>query len=178
LNRLENTVQGNVYKVYIKGKNIIDEVGEEIGFSGTRNDIVAQLDINKNDGVYFNNINDNWFDDEGEPQNVYYSINPNQIKLADGTNTTFDGDNPDIRFAKGGVAGDIYSIKNAEYFKQIMTIYNELTEKFGVNNYFLNQKDNSVVFLMPKTSNKFDTKKLQKYFIVRLLVNKETVLTM
>jgi hypothetical protein len=69
--------------------------------SSTR-DIVAQLDINKNDGVFFNNINDNWFDDEGEPQNVYYSINPNQIKLADGTNTTFDGDNPDIRYAKGG----------------------------------------------------------------------------
>jgi hypothetical protein len=30
---------------------------------------------------------------------VFYS---NQIKLADGTNTTFDGNNPDIRFKKGG----------------------------------------------------------------------------
>ena len=28
--------------------------------------------------------------------------NPNQIKLADGSNTTFDPTNPDIRFAKGG----------------------------------------------------------------------------
>jgi len=28
--------------------------------------------------------------------------NPNQIKLADGTNTTFDGNNPDIRFDDGG----------------------------------------------------------------------------
>jgi len=91
------------------------------------------------------------------------AFEPTQIKIADRTNTTFDKNNPDIRFAKGGVAGDIYSIKNAEHFKQIMTIYNELTEKFGVNNYFLNQKDNSAVFLMPKTSNKFDTKKLQKY---------------
>jgi len=27
---------------------------------------------------------------------------PNQIKLADGTNTTFDPKNPDIRFDKGG----------------------------------------------------------------------------
>ena len=27
---------------------------------------------------------------------------PNQIKLADGTNTTFDGSNPDIRFDEGG----------------------------------------------------------------------------
>ena len=29
-------------------------------------------------------------------------FNPNQIKLADGTNTTFDPTNPDIRFDKGG----------------------------------------------------------------------------
>ena len=33
--------------------------------------------------------------------NVY---NPNQIKLADGTNTTFDKKNNDIRFEKGGIA--------------------------------------------------------------------------
>jgi hypothetical protein len=34
--------------------------------------------------------------------NTYYVKNSNQIKLADGTNTTFDANNPDIRFAKGG----------------------------------------------------------------------------
>jgi hypothetical protein len=35
--------------------------------------------------------------------NVNYAVfEPNQIKLADGTNTTFDGNNPDIRFDKGG----------------------------------------------------------------------------
>ena len=33
---------------------------------------------------------------------VYVSFSPNQIKLADGTNTTFDGGNPDIRFDDGG----------------------------------------------------------------------------
>lgn len=30
------------------------------------------------------------------------ALNPNQIKLADGSNTTFDGNNPDIRYADGG----------------------------------------------------------------------------
>lgn len=44
LENLDNEVQGNIYKVYIKGKNIVDEIGEEIGFSSTRNDIVANLD--------------------------------------------------------------------------------------------------------------------------------------
>jgi len=32
----------------------------------------------------------------------WIAFEPNQIKLADGTNTTFDGNNPDIRFANGG----------------------------------------------------------------------------
>jgi len=36
---------------------------------------------------------------------VYVVFNPNQIKLADGTNTTFDGNNPDIRYADGGKLG-------------------------------------------------------------------------
>ena len=34
---------------------------------------------------------------------TYVVMNPNQIKLADGTNTTFDGNNTDIRFAGGGL---------------------------------------------------------------------------
>ena len=33
----------------------------------------------------------------------FIAFEPNQIKLADGTNTTFDGNNPDIRFAGGGL---------------------------------------------------------------------------
>ena len=36
------------------------------------------------------------------PYNVFVAFEPEQIKLADGTNTTFDGNNPDIRFESGG----------------------------------------------------------------------------
>jgi DNA polymerase III sliding clamp (beta) subunit (PCNA family) len=36
---------------------------------------------------------------------VYVVFNPNQIKLADGTNTKFDNMNPDIRYADGGKLG-------------------------------------------------------------------------
>jgi hypothetical protein len=39
---------------------------------------------------------------EGDIIQSYAVFEPNQIKLADGTNTTFDGGNPDIRFDKGG----------------------------------------------------------------------------
>lgn len=38
---------------------------------------------------------------------VIQVVNSNQIKLADGTNTTFDSENPDIRFNKGGVSDSL-----------------------------------------------------------------------
>ena len=46
--------------------------------------------------------------------NQYAVFEPTQIKLADGTNTTFDGSNPDIRFDDGG---NIEEVKN--YLKNI-----------------------------------------------------------
>jgi len=49
------------------------------------------------------------------------------------------------KFNKGGITGDVFSIKDPEQFKQIITLYNKFSEKFNVDNYFLN--DNSVVFL-------------------------------
>ena len=41
---------------------------------------------------------------ESDTKNVplYICIEPNQIKLSDGTNTTFDPKSPDVRFEKGG----------------------------------------------------------------------------
>jgi len=60
---------------------------------------------NKNDGVITYNILDGatsysyW---NNNPDDNYIAFYPNQIKLADGSNTTFDGSNPDIRFDGGG----------------------------------------------------------------------------
>jgi hypothetical protein len=72
-------------------------------YGNSTREIVSSIDETKYDGVIFDRINDNWFDDEnGEPQNVYFTINPNQIKLADGTNTTFNSGSDDIRFEQGG----------------------------------------------------------------------------
>ena len=39
---------------------------------------------------------------DNELNTQIFAFEPNQIKLADGTNTTFDGNNPDIRFNGGG----------------------------------------------------------------------------
>jgi len=55
--------------------------------------------VNKGfDGIkYFENY---WRDDK--ISDVFAAVYSNQIKLADGTNTTFDSSNPDIRYDKGG----------------------------------------------------------------------------
>ena len=67
------------------------------------------------------------------------------------------------KMAKGGITGDVYSIKNTEQFKQIMTTFNELSEQFGVENYFLDPNDNCVVFLVPKSAPKINIIKLRIY---------------
>jgi hypothetical protein len=54
-------------------------------------------------------------------------LNPNQIKLADGTNTTFDGNNPDIRFNGGGLVPkttkDEYGNWSGMYLGNKFTLY-------------------------------------------------------
>jgi len=60
-----------------------------------------------------NNNYDGYMSYEGNEDNIAV-FNSNQIKLADGTNTTFDGSNPDIRFDYGG---SIEEVKN--YLKNI-----------------------------------------------------------
>ena len=50
------------------------------------------------------------YDGAIDVQGDFIVWNPEQIKLADGTNTTFDGNNPDIRYAGGGKV-DVIDIK-------------------------------------------------------------------
>jgi GNAT superfamily N-acetyltransferase len=79
------------------------------------------------DGIkYFNAI-------EGDFDEYSYMVfNPKNIKLADGSNTTFDGNNPDIRFESGGeiaeIEGTYSSLRNfiefnPSYSKKIVELY-------------------------------------------------------
>lgn len=63
-------------------------------FSNTFDDIFIDI---KNNGVIYNSKTE-----KGELINSIIAFYPNQIKIADGTNTTFDSNNPDIRFKDGG----------------------------------------------------------------------------
>jgi ADP-Ribosyltransferase in polyvalent proteins/Family of unknown function (DUF5824) len=71
--------------------------------------IEGDVDIEDSIGVYFKNkitkkYNGVVFtENTHKKSDTYVAFEPNQIKLANGTNTTFDGSNPDIRFNGGGV---------------------------------------------------------------------------
>ena len=54
------------------------------------------------DGIQFIRENIDFHNKISKNKRIIVAFESNQIKLADGTNTTFDGNNPDIRFKKGG----------------------------------------------------------------------------
>ena len=53
-------------------------------------------------------------------------LNPEQIKLADGTNTTFDGSNPDIRFDGGG------QVNSNSFMKWYIDWYKGISDKMNI----------------------------------------------
>jgi hypothetical protein len=75
----------------------------------------GKFGVEKVDGIEAKNIVDAFVQtDELKKDllsNVYLVFDSNNIKLADGSNTTFDPENPDIRFAKGGMTWSEY-VKN------------------------------------------------------------------
>ena len=57
--------------------------------------------------------------DVGGYYDQYVAFEPEQIKLADGTNTTFDGNNPDIRYKTGGEIKDLVEDVSTEFLNSI-----------------------------------------------------------
>jgi hypothetical protein len=69
----------------------------------------GKFGVEKVDGIKAENIVDAYVQTEDLKKEligtVYLVFEPQNIKLADGTNTTFDANNPDIRYADGGAVG-------------------------------------------------------------------------
>jgi len=79
---------------------------------------VSMLKSKKHDGIL---ILKTRFDKKsaGMINDQYVALEPNQIKLADGSNTTFDNGNADIRFKDGG------EIDYSEYKTSVIGLFNE-----------------------------------------------------
>jgi hypothetical protein len=88
--------------------NYFDEGGSYVGWGNNTFDYfdvfpeIRDLFLaNGFEAVLFKEISRHYF-----PYNVFVAFHSNQIKLADGSNTNFDANNPDIRFEKGGGVED------------------------------------------------------------------------
>jgi len=78
----------NIYKCFLNVRNISK---------------TYPFDLNKYDGFIDYKIEMDWIKfKQIKHIQVVQVVNSNQIKLADGTNTTFDSNNPDIRYKVGG----------------------------------------------------------------------------
>lgn len=119
-------------------RNIISE--NEINENGLKsltikhsNQIIRNLLVKKYDKVGFK------YDNKVESNGYSYVVcEPNQIKLADGSNKTFDMNNPDIRYADGGEVKE-YKIDGKDAtFEEFKKLY--LRESGEFRDFDLNPK--------------------------------------
>jgi hypothetical protein len=95
---------------FLKAINV-EIIDNDIDRFENKIDVYEKLESNQIDGIldygYISGLN--------ERSTQIVVRNANQIKLADGSNTTFDGSNPDIRFEDGGETPVFGSVENSPY---------------------------------------------------------------
>lgn len=98
-----------VYDDYSKEKTIeillnIDKLNGQLEFLYRQ--FFSRWQVKDGIRLFLENLTDKLgFDGAYMPHSEYYvAFHPEQIKLADGSNTTFDGGNPDIRYEDGGMS--------------------------------------------------------------------------
>ena len=142
---LNNSKKAKVIGVFLNIKNPKYPTNYELKnselFMGESNEVYERLINLKYDGIIFK------FDKITSRGDKYISLptgqleinafKPNRIKLADGTNTTFDGSNPDIRFDDGGELG-VENFKKMNYNELMLYIkdsYKELGAEIGIKGH-------------------------------------------
>jgi hypothetical protein len=107
----------------------------------------GKFGVEKVDGIKAENIVDAFVQTEDLKKellgNAYLVFDSKNIKLADGTNTTFDMNNPDIRFDGGGNVND-----ESETFYE-RTYADGTKTRFSVEEYEKNIYPNSPILLAP-----------------------------
>ena len=77
---------------------------------------------------------------------TYVVFNSNQIKMADGSNTTFDGGSPDIRYKQGGNTDYKTGLKDKEiYSKKVRAKNLQLTKELAKLNSPINKQKKIVI---------------------------------
>lgn len=141
--KLANSYGSSIYDVFLKIYNpyIIDGKGDYIWrvvkSKNSPDLFFDELSLHY-DGIIFKSV----IDFNGrlgskfvlDISDIYMVRKPNQIKLADGSNTTFDSGNPDIRYEKGGLLKKAPSILKIadKHHVDLETIQNALKDGIKV----------------------------------------------
>jgi hypothetical protein len=117
-NQIHNTVNpnGRILKCFLNIRKPLIENSEKLMQSEKSAYNFTQEVIKKYDGII--SIPYKRF----SPNTEYVVFNSNQIKLADGSNTTFDAENPDIRYDEGGVSDFSKVASASSRFRPVETI--------------------------------------------------------
>lgn len=120
----------NIYIVFLNIKNpyINNLKGSFLEHSKDTFDTIREV-VDGIDGIILKNALD--YVENPIISDIYNCFEPNQIKLADGSNTTFDGSNPDIRYEEGGNTQSM--LKPTKTVEQIAT-------EFAVPKYFVERQ--------------------------------------
>lgn len=97
----------------------------------------------------------------------YCVLYPEQIKLSDGSNTTFDGSNPDIRFKNGG---EITLLKNKVKAPKLGKLYGQDVEPTG---YFAIEKKTDIFDSNPN----YETKNVRFFNPLYVEVDEDTLIS-
>jgi hypothetical protein len=158
---LQNPLIVNAFnQIWRKFETTID--GNEI--IGTRN--LINFAKNKGyDGVIVENVRDYYNNNDKKTKggNVYVAFYPNQIKLADGSNTTFDSNNNDIRFDGGGLVPkttkDEYGNWSGSYLGNKFTLY-KLSEGWEYSIFYYSPIfESNQIYSSSEDYSSFNTKK-------------------
>jgi hypothetical protein len=100
--------RGNIYDVFLKIENpLMNILEDKYGYEVDYYHATDNFDLNST--IYFQKTNENGNNGiiiKTPRGSLYVAFEPNQIKLADGTNTTFNTDSGDIRFEDGGMINE------------------------------------------------------------------------
>jgi len=118
----------SIYEVFLNLRNPFNVKGDKIKKDGSvefAKDFILQVTDAYNTYVDTKIVKEILIENKKdgiEEGNWYVAYYPNQIKLADGTNTTFDAENTDIRYDEGGVSDFSKVASASSRFRPVETI--------------------------------------------------------
>jgi GNAT superfamily N-acetyltransferase len=148
----------NIRQFFLNSKNFISEDMKGGNYSDNEwiDDLVENSEMDNKDVHLLNFIDplDPSSMDRFPISNIYIIFNKSKIKLADGTNTTFDSNNNDIRFDEGGLVGDLFTKKvyiirlsGGDWFEDYNSVYDKYEDALNdynkINNSDFERYENS-----------------------------------